>query len=238
MPSKAVIFDLYETLISEYVPVWKPQQTVIERLGLTVEAFRPVWHRLQHARFTGEIPDYATALRLVCHELGQKPDEVLLAKLQQERLELKRRPFLHIDETVLTLLSRLAQQDIPLCVLSNAASEEVAAWPESPLASFIQTTVFSCDVGLVKPDAAIYELACARLGVEPEDTLFVGDGGSDELNGAANAGLTPLWATWFVDQWPSWKGSAVMHEAASQFSRLRAPLDLMPFLVMEGKAHP
>ena len=235
MPSKAVIFDLYETLISEYVPVWKPQQTVIERLGLTVDAFRPVWHQLQRGRFTGEIPDYATALRLICHALGREPDEALLATLQQERLALKRAPFIAIDPQVLAMLTALAQCKIPVAVLSNAAPEEIAPWPESPLATLVPTTIFSCNVGLVKPDAAIYELTCAKLGVEPAETLFVGDGGSDELNGAANAGLTPLWATWFLDQWPSGKGSATMHHAASRFPRLRAPNDLLPFLARKGR---
>lgn len=234
MPIKAVIFDLYETLISEYVPVWKPQQTVIERLGLEVDAFRPLWGRLQRARFTREIPDYATVLRLICQELGHEPDEALLATLQAERLALKRGPFMAIDPQVSAFLTTLAQQEIPVAVLSNAAPEEVAAWPESPLASRIHTTVFSCDVGMVKPDAAIYHLACTRLGVEPTETFFVGDGGSDELHGAANAGLMPLWATWFLDQWPARKGSPQMHEAAACFPRIRTPLDLLPFITGGG----
>lgn len=230
MPVKAVIFDLYETLISEYVPVWKPHQTVIERLGLEVDAFRPVWVRLQRARFTGEIPDYTTVLRLICRELNHEPDEALLAALQAERLALKRGPFMTIAPQVIEMLTALAQRNIPVGVLSNAAPEEVAAWPESPLASLVQTAVFSCDVGMVKPDAAIYHLACTRLGVEPTETLFVGDGGSDELNGAANAGLTPLWATWFLDQWPAWKGRAKLHEQSARFLRIQNPLEILPLL--------
>jgi HAD superfamily hydrolase (TIGR01509 family) len=35
--------------------------------------------------------------------------------------------------------------------------------------------VLSCEVGLEKPDPAIFALACARLGVAPAETLFVGD---------------------------------------------------------------
>ncbi len=234
MPIKAIIFDLYETLISEYVPVWKLQQTVIECLGLQVDAFRPVWYRLQRARFIGEIPDYATALRLICRELDHEPDEALLTQLQEERLALKRGPFMTVDPQIIGMLTELAQRNLEIGVLSNAAPEEVAAWPESPLASLIHTTVFSCDVGMVKPDAAIYELACARLGAEPQEALFVGDGGSDELNGAALAGLMPLWATWFLDQWPTWKGHNTMLNAASRFPRLRTPLDLLPFITGSG----
>lgn len=41
----------------------------------------------------------------------------------------------------------------------------------------------------MKPDPAIYLLACRRLGVAPEDCVFVGDGGDRELEGAAAVGM-------------------------------------------------
>ena len=56
--------------------------------------------------------------------------------------------------------------------------------------------------GLIKPDTAIYELACDRLGVDVSAAVFVGDGGSDELRGADAAGLKAIWATWYIETWP------------------------------------
>lgn len=44
-------------------------------------------------------------------------------------------------------------------------------------------------MGLIKPDKQIYELAMQRLNVLPEQCLFVGDGGSNELYGAKSAGM-------------------------------------------------
>lgn len=44
-------------------------------------------------------------------------------------------------------------------------------------------------MGLLKPDRQIYELAMQRLNVYPEQCLFVGDGGSNELCGAKTAGM-------------------------------------------------
>jgi len=52
--------------------------------------------------------------------------------------------------------------------------------------------VFSCDVGVSKPDPRIYEIACERLGVEPDECLFVGDGANDELPGAERVGMTAV----------------------------------------------
>ncbi|AWB27208.1 HAD family hydrolase [Halococcoides cellulosivorans] len=40
-----------------------------------------------------------------------------------------------------------------------------------------------------KPDPAVYEAFCDRLGVSPERTLFVGDGPDNDVRGAASAGL-------------------------------------------------
>jgi putative hydrolase of the HAD superfamily len=52
--------------------------------------------------------------------------------------------------------------------------------------------VFSCQVGVTKPDPRIYELCCRRLGVEAADCLFVGDGANHELPGAEGVGMTAV----------------------------------------------
>ena len=65
-------------------------------------------------------------------------------------------------------------------------------WDETPFAGAFDELVFSCDVGISKPDPRIYEIACERLGVEPAECLFVGDGANDELPGAERAGMTAL----------------------------------------------
>ena len=38
----------------------------------------------------------------------------------------------------------------------------------------------------------MYELACERLNVNPQDCLYVGDGGSQELTGALAVGMNPV----------------------------------------------
>jgi putative hydrolase of the HAD superfamily len=39
----------------------------------------------------------------------------------------------------------------------------------------------------MKPDPRIFQLACKRLGLQPEDCLYVGDGGSNEFTAAKEA---------------------------------------------------
>ncbi len=43
-----------------------------------------------------------------------------------------------------------------------------------------------------KPDPRIYRLATEQLRVQPEDCLYVGDGASQELAGAAQVGMSPV----------------------------------------------
>ena len=66
------------------------------------------------------------------------------------------------------------------------------AWPETPFHGLFDAEVFSCTVGLRKPDPRIYLLACEQLGVDPEDATFVGDGANDELAGAERVGMTAI----------------------------------------------
>jgi len=60
-------------------------------------------------------------------------------------------------------------------------------------------------VGLSKPDPRIYQLACERLEVEPNDCMFVGDGANDELAGAQQVGMRAVCVLPPVRVEPIWK---------------------------------
>jgi epoxide hydrolase-like predicted phosphatase len=60
-------------------------------------------------------------------------------------------------------------------ILTNNVREWGRYWKESiPLDQF-DVVVDSCDVGLRKPDPAIFRLTCERLGVAPEVAVFLDD---------------------------------------------------------------
>jgi len=227
---KAIIFDLYETLITEFDPQWATSPSIAERLGVDGEAFSAAWTRLRHRRLTGELADLAEVLGEICCVLGHESNEAVIRRLYQERLAIKTRPFLSIEPAVLEMVPQLGGMSMKLSVLSNASSEEIAAWDDCALAAIFDDAVFSCQVGLVKPDRRIYELACKRLDVLPQSALFVGDGDSDELMGAARAGLTPCWARWFLDRWPDWKRSPELRSRASRFRAITSPGGLTTML--------
>jgi putative hydrolase of the HAD superfamily len=58
--------------------------------------------------------------------------------------------------------------------------------------------LFSYEEGLVKPDKQIYLNALERMKVSPENALFVGDGGSQELMGAKSLGIGTVQTNHFM----------------------------------------
>jgi len=61
------------------------------------------------------------------------------------------------------------------------------------LSRWLAEPVVSDDVGYCKPAPQIFHLTCERLGVSPEEAVFVGDSMEADVLGAAAAGLTPIW---------------------------------------------
>lgn len=57
---------------------------------------------------------------------------------------------------------------------------------------YIDVPVFSCDERIKKPSPRIYEIACDRLNVKPQECIYVGDGSSEELTGAAAIGMCTI----------------------------------------------
>ena len=86
-------------------------------------------------------------------------------------------------------LTALRRAGVPVAVVSNTGWDIRASFAAAGLADLVTTFVLSCDLGIQKPDPAIFHEACRRLGAAPGRTLMVGD--DPEKDGAAAAaGLT------------------------------------------------
>jgi putative hydrolase of the HAD superfamily len=87
--------------------------------------------------------------------------------------------------------------------VSNADVMEKAAWDDSPLAKYFDCVIFSCDVGMMKPDLSIYRMCLQKLKVEPVSCLYAGDGSHDELKSAQRLGMTTVLVTHVIKKmWP------------------------------------
>ncbi len=81
---------------------------------------------------------------------------------------------------------------LPKAIITNGPSDvQRAAINALKLEHHFQTIVVSgdADVCIAKPNPRIFQIACERLGVEPRDTLMIGDRLDLDVEGAIAAGL-------------------------------------------------
>ena len=88
------------------------------------------------------------------------------------------------------LLADLSRSAVPLFAITNFSHE---FWPsfrakETDLFDRFQDVLVSGEVGLIKPDPAIYHLALKRFGLAAEEALFVDDR-QDNVDAAAALGI-------------------------------------------------
>jgi putative hydrolase of the HAD superfamily len=91
------------------------------------------------------------------------------------------------NHEMLAFLAALRDGGLRIALLTNNVREWEPRWRAMlPVDELFEVVVDSAFVGMRKPDPAIYELTCERLGVGPERCLFVDD---VEANCAAAARL-------------------------------------------------
>jgi HAD superfamily hydrolase (TIGR01509 family) len=88
------------------------------------------------------------------------------------------------------VLRELRSAGIPVGVVSNIGFDIRPMFEAWDLAGLVDAWTLSYEVGRCKPDPAIFQRACAALGVDPERTLMVGDTPDDA--GAVRAGCMAL----------------------------------------------
>jgi putative hydrolase of the HAD superfamily len=73
--------------------------------------------------------------------------------------------------------------------LSNGVPEAMARIrTDRPLEGWFDVVIVSCEVGVAKPDPAIFQMCLSRLSVEPGQALFVDDR-IENIEGAARLGI-------------------------------------------------
>ena len=189
----AVIFDLFGTLVDNmhHEEFLQELTTMAGILGVPARDLIQMWSATWPLRSIGKLPSAEAAIRYICNELGVELDDERIQQAAQVRFEFSRRALVPRLDTVETL-ARLKSEGYKLGLISDCTAEIPLLWPTTPMASLIDVPIFSCSVGLKKPDPRIYRLACERLGVAPEKCLFMGDGGSNELSGANAVGMFPV----------------------------------------------
>ena len=185
MSQRWIVFDYGEviSLRTEAVPA------MAELVGVPLADFEPGYWSERRAYDAGldDLP-YWTA---VCAHVGVEVDD----RLSKELTELDINGWLHTDPAAVELIGRLAGMGARLALLSNAPSSFGRVAERQPWTRHFEHTVFSGDLGMIKPDAEIFAALVGKLGARAVDCVFV-DNMQANVDGAVAAGLhAHLWTS-------------------------------------------
>lgn len=192
MNYNAVIFDLFGTLVGDFVSsAGQMNAELAAALEVPYEPFMRLWRETTEMRTIGAFQTVEASIEHVCGAMGAQITAKQLSRAVEIRLRHTRRA-LEPKPNVVATLARLKNQQYRLGLLSNCSIEIPILWQESNFAHSIDHLIFSCRERLKKPDPRIYHLACERLGVIPEDCIYIADGENHELKAAATVGMHPV----------------------------------------------
>jgi putative hydrolase of the HAD superfamily len=187
---RAVLFDFFGTL-TRAVARGRAHNHIARWLGCDPRAFTAELNHTFLERARGGYGPPARALRRVTDAVGARPSRSQLALAQPLRVAAVLADTQLRDDAV-PVLRRLRARGLRTGLISDCGPELPDYLPTLPIGPLLDTCVYSIEVGVCKPDPAIYLVACARLSVAPHECLYIGDGGSQELSGARSVGMTAV----------------------------------------------
>lgn len=176
MPPKAILFDLLTALLDSW-SLWNAVAGNPE----DGSRWRAAYLRLTYQ--TGAYRPYHTLVAEAATAEGLDPG--LADRLDARYADL--RPWPDAAAT----LGRLAAAGLPLGIVTNC-SRRLGHIAAAQVGVPFTTIVTAEDAGFYKPDPAPYRMALDRLGVAPQDCLFVA-GSAYDLFGTAKLGLPTYW---------------------------------------------
>lgn len=163
---KAVIVDMGGVLLR--TETQEPRRRLAERLGVRVEELYRIVFDSQESRQLqlGEV-SYEHAWDAVAERFGL--DRQGLADVQRQMFEADR-----LDVQLVSYLRQLRGR-VKTALLSNAGTGLRQTLKQERIEDAFDEVVISAEVGVMKPDSEIYRIALDRLGIEPQEAVFVDD---------------------------------------------------------------
>lgn len=197
---KAVVFDMFETLVSLFTCPCYTGTEIAADLGLDETVFRSIWNPSEADRACGkqtveEVIEQA--MRTFSHF-----DEAFLTTILERRTAAIQNSFQTYRPDIPTMLRALHDRGLKIALITNCYFEERDVIVKSELFQYFDVTCMSCEEGLIKPDPRIFDCCLERLGLQASECLYVGDGGSSELQAAQSIGMKPCQATWYITSDP------------------------------------
>lgn len=200
MPVKAVLLDFYGTLaeMPSAGPSW---ENLLAEAGYTLgeDARRRYWEDgidgAEHDEHSRSRDHYVAWQRARTGDLLADcgvPAAEHDALIDVMHGHLHGRPITAYDDTV-PVLRELRARDLTLAICSNWDWDLLEAIDRAGLTGTVDVVVSSAWVGARKPHPRIYAHTLGRVGVAPDDVVFVGDTWACDVEGPRAAGLHTMY---------------------------------------------
>lgn len=202
---RAVFFDVGNTLLYASPPVSEVCRRVLEEAGhihdiSVIDSYMPLVDAYYEERYAEDDAFWTDEERttsvwigmysLLCRELGIEEDAVAIARRVYDEFGRPDRWALYDD--VRPAFERLRARGLAVGIISNWDSRLERLLTGLGLGDLLEDIISSADVRLHKPDPRIFELACERIGVRPEEAAHVGDHHYADFLGASALGMTAV----------------------------------------------
>ena len=200
MTVKAVFFDCGDTLVTLSSPKEELFARAARSLGLELEpaavkrAYQIVdfHNKYSSVKVTNHDSFYRNYNEQLCEALGISS---YFGKLYPAlAAEFKQHKSWKLIEDAADVLRRLYQRGLPLALVANWDANLSSLAEQLGIKQFFSVIVASQEVGVEKPDPAIFLRALDQLSlsVESDQILYVGNEYRADVLGARAAGLTPV----------------------------------------------
>jgi putative hydrolase of the HAD superfamily len=180
-----LILDYGNVLTRPQDQAW--MERAAEGLGASVPAFRSAYWRYRHD-YDADLPAREYWRRVIAASRATG-DGVLSEPDLRRLIAADVDSWVDYHNEVWGLAAEFHRAGGRAALLSNSGPEVMArVRADHPLEARFDAVVISCEVGLAKPDPRIYRLCLERLGLPPQEALFVDDR-LDNIEAAALVGL-------------------------------------------------
>jgi len=193
---KAILFDFGGTLDSDGEHWLDRFYELYREAGLNIrhDRIKEAFYRADDMCSSDEAINYLGLKDLMKHHVRlqftvlniENPE---IEKWIVERFCVESEYYLKRNSLLLERLKRCYK----LGVVSNFYGNVEVLCKEAGLAPYLDTILDSTQVGLSKPDLAFFKTALGRLGVLPEEAIFVGDSYERDILPARRLGMKAVW---------------------------------------------
>ncbi len=205
MKIKAVLFDLYGTLAGFEPTRFLIQSQVVKKYNLFLtqqgvskgyflaDKFMAEQNAVKPVRSMNQIEKenfFARYEQLVLSGDALDVNLDLCKKIFKELQQVSYSMVLYPD--VIDSLIKLKSLNFKLGLISNMDKLGSELLDEFKLSEYMDICVTSKEANVEKPDPQIFNLALSKLNIKPEEAIYVGDQILSDVEGASNAGMTPV----------------------------------------------